>query len=159
VLDVIRRLRRWAYTGLHGVTLHKTVLFIVTTVSTSDPTQLSLSSHICCIGILNTRKSFLSRADILDLFMKPRDKIPDSINEISEIGNTKTITLNLTHHFMKVHGRVETELRAVLASTQDEDEWSVSRPCWFTLLRGKSPRYQLNRRPGGPRSRSGRCGR
>jgi hypothetical protein len=44
-----------------------------------------------------------------------------------------------------------------LTSLLDGGEWSASRPGRFTL-QGKSPWYQLDRRLGGPQSRSGRGG-
>jgi hypothetical protein len=44
-----------------------------------------------------------------------------------------------------------------LTSSQDGGEWSASRPGRFTP-RGKSARYQFNRRLGGTQSQSGRRG-
>jgi hypothetical protein len=44
-----------------------------------------------------------------------------------------------------------------LTSALDGGEWSASRPCRF-IPRGKSPRYPLDRRLGGPQGRSRRCG-
>jgi hypothetical protein len=44
-----------------------------------------------------------------------------------------------------------------LTSALDGDEWSASRPGRFTL-RGNCPRYPLDRRLGGPQSRSGHYG-
>jgi hypothetical protein len=41
--------------------------------------------------------------------------------------------------------------------TLDESEWSASRPSRYILLE-KSPRCPLDRRLGGPQSRSGPCG-
>jgi hypothetical protein len=43
-----------------------------------------------------------------------------------------------------------------LTSTLDGGEWSASRPA--ALSQGKSPRYPLDRRLGGPQGRSGRGG-
>jgi hypothetical protein len=44
-----------------------------------------------------------------------------------------------------------------LASSLDGCGWSASRLGRF-ILQGKNPRYPLDRRLGGPQSRSGRCG-
>jgi hypothetical protein len=44
-----------------------------------------------------------------------------------------------------------------LTSVLDGGEWSASRPGRFTP-RGKSPWYPLDRRLGGPQTRSGRSG-
>jgi hypothetical protein len=58
---------------------------------------------------------------------------------------------------MKTYGGVEEQLHAFLTSGLDTGEWSASSPGRFTL-RGKNPRHPLNRRIGGPQSRSGRRG-
>jgi hypothetical protein len=44
-----------------------------------------------------------------------------------------------------------------LTSSLDGTESSASRPCHFTPGQ-REPWYKLDRRPGGPQSRSGRCG-
>jgi hypothetical protein len=44
-----------------------------------------------------------------------------------------------------------------LTSALDAGEWSATRRCSFTP-QGRSPQYPLDRRLGGPRSRSGRRG-
>jgi hypothetical protein len=44
-----------------------------------------------------------------------------------------------------------------LTSAVDGGEWSASRPGRF-IARGRSPRYPLDRRLGGPQGQSGRCG-
>jgi hypothetical protein len=45
----------------------------------------------------------------------------------------------------------------ILTTAINGGEWSASRPCRF-YPQGKSPRYPLDRRLGGPQSRSGRGG-
>jgi len=45
----------------------------------------------------------------------------------------------------------------ILASVLDGGEWSASRP-WAPYTHGKSPWYPLERRMGGPESRSGQGG-
>jgi hypothetical protein len=54
-------------------------------------------------------------------------------------------------------GGEEVQLYSFLTSALDGGEWSASRPC-RALPWGKDPRYPLNRRLGGPQSRSGRRG-
>jgi hypothetical protein len=44
----------------------------------------------------------------------------------------------------------------LLNSVLDRGEWSASRPCRFTP-KERAPRYELNRRLSGPKSRSARC--
>jgi hypothetical protein len=63
----------------------------------------------------------------------------------------------IKHYAMKTYGRVKVQLHDFLTSALDGGELSASRPGCFTL-RGKSPRYPLDRRLGGPPSRSGSCG-
>jgi hypothetical protein len=59
-------------------------------------------------------------------------------------------------HIMKGVGGVEVQLHSFLTSALDGGEWSASRPYRFTPE--KEYRYPLNRRLGGPQSRSGRFG-
>jgi hypothetical protein len=54
---------------------------------------------------------------------------------------------------MKAYGGVDVEINVSLTSALVGGEWLVSRPGHFTL-RGKSPRYPLDRRLGWPRNRS-----
>ena len=56
---------------------------------------------------------------------------------------------------MRVYEGIEEWLYSFLTSALDEAEWSASLPGSYTSLR-KSHRCSLNRRVGGPRSRSGR---
>jgi len=51
---------------------------------------------------------------------------------------------------------VQVWLQAFLTSAVEGDEWSASQPGRFTL--GESPRYPLDMRLGGSRSRSGSGG-
>jgi len=60
------------------------------------------------------------------------------------------------HHAMNMYGGVETWLHAFLTSAMDGGEWLASRHGHF--IPGKSPRYILDRRLGGPQNRSGRGG-
>jgi hypothetical protein len=53
---------------------------------------------------------------------------------------------------MKAYGGVNVQIQVFLTSAQAGGEWSASRPC----LQGKSPRYTLYKRLGGPQSPSGR---
>jgi hypothetical protein len=60
------------------------------------------------------------------------------------------LSLSLTkYHAMNTYWGVEVYLRAFLTSALDGGEWSASRPGRFTP-QGKSPRYPLDRRLGGP---------
>jgi len=58
---------------------------------------------------------------------------------------------------MKTYEGVEVQLHAFLTAALGGFELSVSRPGRFTL--GKSPRYPLERRLGGPQIRCGRGGK
>jgi hypothetical protein len=58
---------------------------------------------------------------------------------------------------MKAYGGVDVYIHIFLTSALVGGEWSASRPCRF-IHRGKSPRYPLDRRLGGPQSRSRRGG-
>jgi len=57
---------------------------------------------------------------------------------------------------MKTFGVVEVQLHTFIAPAIDGDEWSASHPA--TLPTGKEPLALLDRRLGGPQSRSGRDG-
>jgi hypothetical protein len=46
---VISSKRQWTYTGLHGVTSHKIILFMVTAVRTPQATQLL---HFCIVAVV-----------------------------------------------------------------------------------------------------------
>jgi hypothetical protein len=56
---------------------------------------------------------------------------------------------------MKIYVGVDEWIHAFFTSALVGGEWSASRPCRFTL-RGKSRMYPIDRRLGGPYSRSGR---
>jgi hypothetical protein len=58
---------------------------------------------------------------------------------------------------MKTYGGSGGIAPPCLTSVLDGGEWSASRLCRFTPG-GKSPRYPLYMRLGGPQSRSGLCG-
>jgi hypothetical protein len=58
---------------------------------------------------------------------------------------------------MKAYGGVDVYIHIFLTSVLAGVEWSASRPGPL-YLRGKSPRYQLDRMLGGPQSRSGKRG-
>jgi hypothetical protein len=55
---------------------------------------------------------------------------------------------------MKGYGGVDVEIHIFLISALAVGEWSASRPA--DLPQGKRPLYPLDRRLGGPQSRSGR---
>jgi hypothetical protein len=57
---------------------------------------------------------------------------------------------------MEAYGGVHVVIHIFLTSALDGGEWSASLPGRFTP--GKEPRYPLDRRLGGPQSRSGRRG-
>jgi hypothetical protein len=69
----------------------------------------------------------------------------------------KLILCLIKPHAMKICAVVEVHFHAFLTSALDGGEWSASRPRSL-YLQGKSPWYQLDRRLGGPQSRSGRGG-
>jgi hypothetical protein len=56
----------------------------------------------------------------------------------------------IKHHAMKAYGGVDVEIH-ILTSALVGGEWSAS-------PQGKNPRYPLDRKLGGPQSRSGRRG-
>jgi hypothetical protein len=58
---------------------------------------------------------------------------------------------------MKTYGGVDVQVHVFLNSELVGGEWSASRPGRFTAG-GKSPRYPLDRRLGGPQNQSGRRG-
>jgi hypothetical protein len=58
---------------------------------------------------------------------------------------------------MKTYGGGDVQIDIFLSSARTRGKWSALLPGRFTP-RGKSPRYQLDRRWGGPQSRSGRRG-
>jgi hypothetical protein len=58
---------------------------------------------------------------------------------------------------MKAYGGVDVYIHIFLTSALTGNEWSASRPKPL-YPRGNSPRYALDRRLGGPQSRSGRRG-
>jgi hypothetical protein len=58
---------------------------------------------------------------------------------------------------MKKYWGMEVYLHAFLTSALDGGQWSASRPSRFTPREG-APRYPLDRRLGGPQSRSGHGG-
>jgi hypothetical protein len=58
---------------------------------------------------------------------------------------------------MKKYGGVDVQIHVFLTSALVGGEWSDSRPGRFTP--GKSPRYPLDRRLGGPQNRSGGHGK
>jgi hypothetical protein len=58
---------------------------------------------------------------------------------------------------MKAYGGVDVQIHIFLTSALIGGKWSASRIGRFTP-RGNSPRYPLDRRLGGPQSRSGRRG-
>jgi hypothetical protein len=59
---------------------------------------------------------------------------------------------------MKEYGGVDVEIHIFLTSAPDGGEWSASRSNRFTAGESPPPPYQLDRRLGGPQSRSGRLG-
>jgi hypothetical protein len=66
------------------------------------------------------------------------------------------LSLYLTkHHAIKTYGGVEVYLHSFLTEILDGGDLSASRPGRFTPM-VKSPWYPLDRRLGGPQSRSGR---
>jgi hypothetical protein len=58
---------------------------------------------------------------------------------------------------MKAYLRVDVYSHVFLTSALVGGEWSASRPCLFTP-QGRIPRYLLDRKLGGPQSRSGQRG-
>jgi hypothetical protein len=61
------------------------------------------------------------------------------------------------YHAMETHGGVAMYLHAFLTLAFGGGEWTASRPSRFTH-QGKSPWYLMDKRLGGPQSRSGRGG-
>jgi hypothetical protein len=73
--------------------------------------------------------------------------------EVKDIGKVAPVLTK--QHAMKTYGGVEVELHAFLTSALDVGKWVASRPGRFTPGE-TAPLYPLDKRLGGPQSRSGR---
>jgi hypothetical protein len=62
----------------------------------------------------------------------------------------KTMLIKLSSAQLAKHYAMKTWGNWRYSSALDEGEWSASRPCRFTSLGGKSPRYPLERKLDGP---------
>jgi hypothetical protein len=80
------------------------------------------------------------------------DEVRKPFNSILNVAQ-----LHFELYAIKTYGGVDVQIYIFLTSALAGGEWSLSRPCLFTP-RGKSSRYPLSRKLGGPQSRSRRRG-
>jgi hypothetical protein len=103
-----------------------------------------------CYSLLEGRKSLSKSLVWATAKVHCCEQMNSSYDKAFLHSNVKAVPL----HAMKALGGEKYSSYSFMTSTLDEGQWSASRP-GRALPTGKGPRYPLDRRLGGPQSRSG----